>query len=100
MLVRFGSQATRVGLPVELDVPIEVQYRGHPIGTYFADLVADGCVVIELKAARCLTAEHEAQLLNYLKASRYEVGMLLNFGPKAEFRRRVFENACKEPPIS
>ena len=87
--------ARKLGLRVEQQVPIRVHYDGVLVGEYAADIVADGEVIVELKAARMLAEEHEAQLLNYLRATPYEVGLLLNFGPKPEFRRRVFENSRK-----
>jgi len=65
------------------------------VGEYFADLVVNGVVIIEVKAAKALADEHEAQLLNYLKATHFEVGLLLNFGPKAEIKRKAFDNAHK-----
>ena len=83
------------GLAVEQQAPIVVKYAGQVIGEYFADLVVAGQVIIELKAAKSLTADHEAQLLNYLKATEYEVGLLLNFGPKASFKRKAFDNDRK-----
>jgi GxxExxY protein len=74
---------------------IIVYYDGKAVGEYFADLVIENSVIVEIKAARNILSEHEAQLLNYLKATDIEVGLLLNFGPKAEFRRKVFENERK-----
>jgi len=65
------------------------------VGEYEADIVADEKVIVELKAARALGEEHEAQLLNYLKATPYEVGLLLNFGPKPEYRRKIMDNSRK-----
>ena len=66
------------------------------MGEYYADLVVRDLVLIEVKAVKALIDEHEAQLLNYLKATPYEVGLLLNFGPKPEQKRRSFENTRKE----
>jgi GxxExxY protein len=85
----------KVGLHVETQKPIEVYYAGQLVGEYFADIVVNGVVIVELKAVRTLLKEHEAQLLNYLKASVIEVGLLLNFGPEPKFRRRVYDNARK-----
>ena len=65
------------------------------MGNYFADLLVNDVVIIELKAAESLCEEHEAQLINYLKATNIEVGLLLNFGKKAEFRRKIFTNDRK-----
>lgn len=75
---------------------IEVFYEGHLVGKYFADIVVNDLIILELKSAKTLIAEHEAQLLNYLKATPYEVGLLLNFGPKPETKRRSFDNNRKE----
>ncbi|HEU0007676.1 MAG TPA: GxxExxY protein [Terriglobia bacterium] len=85
----------KLGLAVGHEVAIEVLYSGEVIGEYFADLIVNGVVIVEVKAARILAEEHEAQLLNYLKATGFEVGFLLNFGPKAEIRRKAFDNALK-----
>jgi len=89
------SELRRMGLKVEQQVKINVFYEGEIVGEYFADLVVEDVVIVELKASRSLLNEHEAQLLNYLRATRYEVGLLLNFGPKAEFRRKSFDNDRK-----
>lgn len=83
------------GLRVERQVPIPVWFRGRNVGDFRADLLVDGSVILELKAARTLESAHEAQLLNYLRATSIEVGLLLNFGPKPEFKRFVFDNARK-----
>ncbi len=72
-----------------------VYYDGQTIGEFYADIVVEDKVVVELKAVRNLAVEHEAQLLNYLNATHYEVGLLLNFGPKAEIKRKVFDNERK-----
>lgn len=80
---------TRAGLEVEREVPFEIHFHGHNIGSYRADLVVEGRVIVELKAGRSIIPQHTAQLLNYLKASRLQVGLLLNFGERAEFRRVV-----------
>jgi len=83
---------TKGGLIVKQQLPIAVRFDGEPVGEYFADLVVDDSVIIEVKAAKSIASEHEAQLINYLKATRFQVGLLLNFGPSAEFRRKVFSN--------
>lgn len=62
------------------------------MGSYYADLLVNDLVIIELKAVGSLAADHGTQLVNYLKASRVEVGLLMNFGPKAEFQRRIFDH--------
>ena len=75
---------------------IEVYYLGERVGEYFADIIINNSVILELKATDYLVAEHEAQLINYLKGTNIEVGLLLNFGQKPEFRRKVFANNRKE----
>lgn len=85
----------RLGLEIEKKVPVRVAFEGTIVGNYEADLLVNRAVIVELKTAKALIPEHEAQLLNYLKATQYEVGMLFNFGLKAEFKRMVFENTRK-----
>jgi GxxExxY protein len=82
-------------MEVQSQFKIPVYFQGHLVGEYYADLLVKDAVIVELKAASQITTEHEAQLLNYLRATPYEVGLLLNFGPKPEFRRRVFDNNRK-----
>ncbi len=81
------------GLLVATQHPITVWYEGIPVGEYFADLLVNECVIVELKSAVTLTDAHEAQLVNYLKATGIEVGLLLNFGPKAQVKRKVYSKA-------
>jgi len=80
------------GYAVQQQFPIDVTFEEENVGEYFADLLIDNKVVIELKAAQAISPDNEAQLLNYLKATGHQVGLLLNFGPKAEFRRKVLTN--------
>ncbi|MBF8247429.1 MAG: GxxExxY protein [Bacteroidetes bacterium] len=84
------------GLAVESQKPIEVQYRSHLVGDYYADIVVENAVILEWKAAESVIEEHEFQLINYLKATSVEVGLLLNFGKKPEIRRKIFTNDRKE----
>jgi GxxExxY protein len=77
---------------VEKQKQIKVQYEGKEVGEYYADLIVANCVIVELKAAESLCEEHEFQLINYLKATEIEVGLLLNFGKKPELKRKVFSN--------
>jgi len=81
-----------MGLLVEKQKQIKVYYEGKEVGEYFADLAVERCVIVELKTAETLCKEHELQLINYLKATEMEVGLLLNFGKKPEFKRKVFSN--------
>lgn len=75
--------------------PIDVFYDNCKVGFYIADIIVNNCVIIEIKAAECLCEDHEAQLTNYLKATDIQVGMLLNFGKKPEFKRKVFSTKFK-----
>lgn len=82
-------------LQVQQQEKITVYFQGQVVGEYYADLLVENAVLVELKAASRIMGEHEAQLLNYLRATPYEVGLLLNFGPKPDFRRKVFDNERK-----
>ena len=84
------------GLKFERHVPIPVWFRGAIVGDYRADFLVDRCVILELKVARALDDAHIAQLTNYLKATDLEVGLLLNFGTKPQFRRVFFTNDRKK----
>ena len=78
------------GLKAENQIPIKVQYKGKEVGEYYADIVVEKQVILELKALDSLQKIHEAQLLNYLKATGYKIGFLVNFThPKAEVKRFV-----------
>jgi GxxExxY protein len=83
------------GIPAIAQSPIKVIYEQEVVGEYFADLLVDNKVIVEIKAAKGLASENEAQLLNYLKATDLEVGLLLNFGPKPEVKRKLFDNSRK-----
>ena len=83
------------GLRVERQVPAVVHYAGQPVGRFFADLVVEKAILIELKACRALDPAHEAQVLNYLRATRLEVGLILHFGPKPAVRRLILTNDRK-----
>lgn len=85
------------GLAVVQQQKIEVFYDGKVMGEYFADLVVSDKVIVEIKAAEQLSQRHEAQLLNYLRSTQYEVGLLINFGPKADHCRKAFDNNRKNP---
>ena len=84
------------GLSVAREVPVPVWFRGRKVGQYYADLIVEGLVLLELKAARTLESAHEAQLLHYLRATEVEVGLLLNFGMRPQFRRLLFDNGRKK----
>ncbi len=81
------------GYVVQQQLPINVYYQGVTVGEYFADLLVENCVIVEIKALEKLCEEHSAQLINYLKATDIDVGLLVNFGPKPETKRKVFETA-------
>jgi GxxExxY protein len=83
------------GFKVEAQKQIKVYYKNVAVGQYYADLVVNDLIILELKAAEGIIKEFEFQLINYLKATEIEVGLLLNFGMKPEFRRKVFENSRK-----
>jgi GxxExxY protein len=85
-----------IGFRVKKQEPINVFYNGKLVGEYYADLIVADCVIIELKAIASLCSANEAQLLNYLKATKIEVGLLLNFGQKPEHRRKYFTNDRKD----
>jgi GxxExxY protein len=87
---------TDAGIKVQQQLPLAVWFRAHRVGDFKADMLADDKVLLELKAARTIDLAHEKQLLNYLRATDIEVGLLLNFGNKPEFRRLVFENERKK----
>ena len=80
------------GFFVEKQKPIKVFYNETEVGNYFADLVVNECIIVELKASESLCEEHEFQLINYLKATEIEIGLLLNFGKKPDFKRKIFTN--------
>jgi GxxExxY protein len=76
------------GLFVERQTPIEVRFRGHSVGEFYADLLVEHVVIVELKAVQALLPEHKAQVINYLRATDIEVGLLINFGrPRLEYHR-------------
>ena len=76
------------GLSAESQIPVSVMFREQNVGSFFADILVEGTVLLELKAVKSLTPEHSAQVLNYLKATGLEVALLVNFGkPKLEYRR-------------
>ena len=83
------------GVPVLRQIEVPVWFRGKKIGDFTADMLVDKRVLLELKAGQALSKAHEAQLLNYLRATRIEVGILFNFGMKPEFKRMAFDNSRK-----
>ena len=83
------------GLNCERQKKIDVYYKATLIGEYYADIIVEDKIILELKAAEAICEEHEFQLINYLKATNIEVGLLLNFGKKPEIRRKIFTNDRK-----
>jgi GxxExxY protein len=81
-----------LGLNVEQQAPVKIDYKGQLVGEYFADMLVDGKVILELKAVEALAPIHEIQLKNYLRGSQVELGLLLNFGKKVDVRRKYVSN--------
>lgn len=88
-------ELNKLGLSVNSQAPIDVFYDNEKVGSYFADIIVDDIIILELKAAECLAEEHEYQLINYLKATNIEVGLLFNFGKEPKFKRKIFTNDRK-----
>ena len=80
------------GLNCSAQFPVKVYYENEEVGEYFADIIAEDTVIIELKAAEAIREEHECQLINYLRATDIEVGLLLNFGKKPQYKRNIYSN--------
>ena len=93
----LAYELKKLGFDAEKQVPIKVYYEGIEVGSYTADILVNDLIILELKVAEAIQPEHEAQLLNYLKATEYDVGYVLNFGKKATFIRKVFDNDIKHP---
>jgi GxxExxY protein len=84
------------GLEVQNQVPVPVWFRQHKVGEFRADVLVENAVMLELKSARILDASHEAQLLHYLRSTEVEIGLVLNFGLRPQFRRLLFDNERKK----
>ena len=91
LLIELGKREIRA----QTQFPIPVYYDGKLVGEYFADILIEDAVIVEIKATRSLVPEHEAQLLNYLRATDKEVGLLFNFGPSPQIKRKAFDNTNK-----
>ena len=89
-------EISKSGSHVEQQKNIKVFYESEQVGDYYADLLVENLIIVELKAAETICDEHETQLLNYLKATDIEVGLLINFGKKAEIKRKIFLNKNKK----
>jgi GxxExxY protein len=92
----FALELQQNGLDVKCQFPIKVYYENKIVGEYYADIIVNNLIIIELKASTCLLEEHECQLINYLRATEIELGLLLNFGKEAEYKRKVFMNKYKK----
>lgn len=91
----LGLALNEKGLLVQSPVDIPVFFRGHQVGCFEGDILVEKCVLLELKAVRTLDSSHKAQLLNYLRATEIEIGLLLNFGVKPELKRLIYDNPRK-----
>ena len=91
----LGVELQARGQDFQREVPVEVMYKGVGVGTFRLDMLVGGTVLVETKSSEYLTEPDERQLLNYLRATNIEVGLLLHFGPKAKFRRFVYSNSHK-----
>ncbi|MDD5327662.1 MAG: GxxExxY protein [Phycisphaerae bacterium] len=83
----------KMGFDAISEKPILVYYDEQTVGEYFADIVVADKVILEIKAVGAVNPAHEAQLVNYLKATNIDVGLLLNFGESLEVKRKIFETA-------
>ncbi len=92
----MAIEIRKFGLKVNQQKNIKVYYDSSEVGDYFTDLLVEDLVIIELKAAKELSEEHEAQLTNYLRATKIEVGLLFNFGKEPKFKRKIFHNHLKK----
>jgi len=92
----LALELSTLGLRVETEVPIKVYYRDQVVGFFEADVLVEALVILELKAVEQLVEIHEVQLVNYLRATEIELGLLVNFGPNLEIRRRILTNDRKK----
>lgn len=83
------------GLDAVQQKPITVRFRGQVVGDFRADIVVNNRVIVEVKAARAVESAYEAQIMHYLRATDLEIGLLMNFGPKPEFKRFIYDNERK-----
>jgi GxxExxY protein len=83
----------------QVQTPVDVYYRDRRVGYFKSDLIVTGTVVVEAKATKALDESDRRQLLNYLRSTKLEVGLLLHFGPKPQFQRMVFSNDRKSLPV-
>lgn len=89
------QELKRRGFKCEAQYKVKVYFKGQEVGEYFADILVNDHIILELKAVDTICREHELQLINYLKATEIEVGLLLNFGERPQVRRKLFTNDRK-----
>src|ERR1035437_74149 len=92
----FAMALRQAGLTVSVQVPVPMHFRGVTVGDFIADITVNGCALLELKAVSALDRVHEGQILNYLRATNFEIGLLFNFDPRPQFKRVVLENGNKK----
>ena len=95
----FGIALRQAELAVRLEVPVPVYFRGVVVGDFRADVMVNEVVLVELKAVSALDRVHEAQVMNYLRATKFEVALLLNFGPRPQFKRMVLDKHNKSTRV-
>lgn len=89
-------ELTKRSLGIKSQHPVPVYYENHVIGQFYADLLVEDCIIVELKAVNTLLVEHHSQVINYLNATKFEVGLLLNFGQTPQIKRVIFDNDRKK----
>jgi GxxExxY protein len=94
------NELRKRGFKIDDNVRIDVFYDGDVVGEYYADLLVNDVLILETKAIANIVTEHECQLVNYLKATGLEVGLILNFGAKPQHRRKILDNPAKQSPAS
>lgn len=94
------KKLTEKGLDVKCEYPVKVYFEGEIVGDYYCDIIINETVIVELKAIESLSKIHEVQLVNYLKATNLEVGLLINFGEKIEIKRKVLTKHHKKSELS
>ena len=92
----LAIELSKAGFEVKCQFPINVFYNNEIVGEYYADLLVNDIIILELKAASTISEEHECQLVNYLKATNIELGLLMNFGKEADYKRKIFMNKYKK----
>lgn len=96
----LSKKLSEKGMDIKYEFPIKVYFEGEIVGDYVCDMLVNNKVIVELKAVEALAKIHEVQLVNYLKATRMEVGLLINFGEKIEIKRKVLTRDHKKSVLS